>query len=366
MQYKTSDIRTKLNRAVQIREEKLAEMKFAVVSGQERKKEIRVEMQKASAACQERRAAALFFEQQQRKAKSVLKGLVMGHDAGMDSKGKTVVMSGTERRQLLSKYFSELLQFADMRQNMRSLLTDVYLGLLLRMQRAGFYKWKTGRFFHLDAASPRNSARSSARSSIASRSGKRRQRRKTDVDAVSMGGVLLKQCETKRIELQSLLRDTLISTGAVKQKLHLTSLAPDTRDRLTHASKFKEMQEGFDLQKIVEESNMRFLLEGDGCAQENKFERAKQLYDAQIISIRARTILSKGSKRKTVSIVTRNPQLTPKEIKLLAVCHGRLGKVYLSLSKPSRAIIEFDRQLSLGKEISDQVEEAEGVISIFA
>jgi len=184
------------------------------------------------------------------------------------------------------------------------------------------------------------------------------------VDAVSVGGVLLQQCETKRIELQSLLRDTLISTGAVKQKLHLTSLAPDTRERLTHASKFKEMQEGFDLQKIVEESNMRFLLEGDGCAQENKFERAKQLYDAQIISIRARTIVSKGSKRKAVSIVTRNPQLTAKEIKLLAVCHGRLGKVYLSLSKPSRAIIEFDRQLSLGKEISDQVEEAEGDISI--
>jgi hypothetical protein len=337
-------------------------MKFAVVTGEERKKDIRVDMQKASAACQERRAAALFFEQQQRKATRVLKGLVTGKDSGNDLDGKVLVMSGTERRELMSKYFSELLQFTDKRQNMRILLTEVYLGLLQRMQRAGFYKWKTGRFFHLDAStSPRNSARSSARSSIASRSGKkRRQRRKTAVDAVSIGGVLLKQCETKRIELQSLLRDTLINTGAVKQKLHLTSLAPVTRHRLIHASNFKKMQEGFDLQKIVEESNMRFLLEGDGCAQENKFDRAKQLYEAQIISIRARTVVSKDSKRKTVSLVTRNPQLTPMEIKLLAVCHGRLGKVYLSLSKPSRAIIEFDRQLSLGQEISDQVEEAEG------
>lgn len=361
MQYKTSDYRKKLSRAVQLQEQRLAEMKFAVVTGEERKKDIRVEMQKASAACQERRAAALFFEQQQRKATRVFKGLVTGKDSENDLDGKVLVMSGTERRELMSKYFSELLQFTDKRQNMRILLTEVYLGLLQRMQRAGFYKWKTGRFFHLDAsASPRNSARSSARSSIASRSGKRRQRRKTAVDAVSIGGVLLKQCETKRIELQSLLRDTLINTGAVKQKLHLTSLAPVTRHRLIHASNFKEMQEGFDLQKIVEESNMRFLLEGDGCAQENKFDRAKQLYDAQIISIRARTVVSIDSKRKTVSLVTRNPQLTPKEIKLLAVCHGRLGKVFLSLSKPSRAIIEFDRQLSLGQEISDQVEEADG------
>ena len=227
MQYKTSDYRKKLSRAVQLQEQRLAEMKFAVVTGEERKKDIRVETQKASAACQERRAAALFFEQQQRKATRVLKGLVVGKDSGNDLEGKVSVMSGAERRELMSKYFSELLQFTDKRQNMRNLLTEVYLGLLLRMQRAGFYKWKTGRFFHLDAsASPRNSARSSARSSIASRSGKRRQRRKTAVDAVSLGGGLLKQCETKRIELQSLLRDTLINTGAVKQKLHLASFCP--------------------------------------------------------------------------------------------------------------------------------------------
>ena len=343
-----------------------------MVSGEERKKAIKFELERAEAASQERRAAALVFEQTQRKAVRARKGLADSADSPQS--GKTVLISFAERKELLTKYFAELVQFTDKRQDMRSLLTDLFTALLFRMIRAGFHKWKTGRFFHLEII-PKDSARSSSVTAT-SRADRRRlqsqqrRRRKGPPEAISAGGVLLVQCHEKRVELQSLLRDALTSTGSVKQKLHLSSLAADTRSRLIKAAKFKDMAEGMDLQKVVEESNMRFILEGDGCAQENKFERAKQLYEAQIISLRARTAseASKAAKEQRRRrrdgrgqvLITRNPQLTEKEIKLLALCHGRLGKVYLSLTKASRAIVEFDRQLSLGSEIGDQAEEAEG------
>jgi tetratricopeptide (TPR) repeat protein len=64
------------------------------------------------------------------------------------------------------------------------------------------------------------------------------------------------------------------------------------------------------------------------------------------------------------ALVTRNPQLTAKEIKLLALCHGRLGKVFLRLGKAARSIVEFDRQLSLAIEIGDTSEEADAFFGL--
>ena len=51
-------------------------------------------------------------------------------------------------------------------------------------------------------------------------------------------------------------------------------------------------------------------------------------------------------------------------IKLLAICHGRQGKMYLRMEKFNRAIVEFDRQLSLANEIDDKVEIAEAYYGI--
>ena len=72
---------------------------------------------------------------------------------------------------------------------------------------------------------------------------------------------------------------------------------------------------------------------GDGYAQENKFEFAQHMYEAQIMWIRCRPSI---------------------DIKALAICHGRMGKMFLKLDKFNRAIVEFDRQLSLGNEIDDK------------
>ena len=57
------------------------------------------------------------------------------------------------------------------------------------------------------------------------------------------------------------------------------------------------------------------------------------MYEAQIMWIRSRPSI---------------------DIKALAICHGRMGKMFLKLDKFNRAIVEFDRQLSLGNEIDDK------------
>lgn len=83
---------------------------------------------------------------------------------------------------------------------------------------------------------------------------------------------------------------------------------------------------------------MHYLYEGDGYAMESKFPLALQMYETQVLFLRSRPTI---------------------DIKLLALCHGRLGKMFLQMDKHNRAIVEFDRQLSLAKEVDDRAEEAD-------
>eukprot|EP01041_Mallomonas_annulata_P015298 gene15298-32402_t len=84
-------------------------------------------------------------------------------------------------------------------------------------------------------------------------------------------------------------------------------------------------------------------VEADGLAIMNKFDRAYSLYEAQIISLRSEKV---------------------KDVKILSVCHGRLGRLFLREDRFDRAIVEFDRQMSLAKEIDDKAEEAEAFYGI--
>jgi WD40 repeat protein len=93
----------------------------------------------------------------------------------------------------------------------------------------------------------------------------------------------------------------------------------------------------------MQSHGMTFLYEGDGYCNENKFSYALNCYEAQIITIRA---------------------TLPVNVKLLAVCHGRLGKLYLKQEKYDRAIVEYDRQMSLANEIDDKVEAAEAYFGL--
>ena len=103
-----------------------------------------------------------------------------------------------------------------------------------------------------------------------------------------------------------------------------------------------DMEEALDY-VTLNTRGLRFLAEADGFTAANKFDRAYDLYEAQIISLR-----SEG----TV------------DVKMLAVCYGRLGRLFLRKEKFDRAIVEFDRQMSLAKEIDDKVEEADAFFGI--
>jgi len=94
---------------------------------------------------------------------------------------------------------------------------------------------------------------------------------------------------------------------------------------------------------VVIARGMRFLFEADGFLALNKFENAMRLYEAQIISLRS---------------------VTPVDTKMLAICYGRLGKLYYKEEKYDRSISCYDRQLSLANEIQDKPEAAEAYLGI--
>ena len=52
-------------------------------------------------------------------------------------------------------------------------------------------------------------------------------------------------------------------------------------------------------------------------------------------------------------LIRANPTLN---LKLLSLCHGRLGRLFLAMGKFDRGLVDFSRQLSLAKEIDDEPE----------
>lgn len=154
---------------------------------------------------------------------------------------------------------------------------------------------------------------------------------------------MLEQAAEKRIELQLLLREAISNTAAIKQKIDLSALSRDRQKRLVSSQDFKGMEEGIDITDLYHMRGIKMLYEGDGYAKLNKFDQAKHMYEAQIMWIRSRPST---------------------DIKTLAICHGRLGRMFLKLGKQNRAIVEFDRQLSLAREISDKPEEADAFFGL--
>jgi tetratricopeptide (TPR) repeat protein len=156
---------------------------------------------------------------------------------------------------------------------------------------------------------------------------------------------MLEQAAEKRAELQLLFREAISETAVIQQKIGMAGLSRDRQQRLVASRDFKGMEEGIDHNDLYHLRGLKMLYEGDGYARLNKFDLAKQMYEAQILWIRSR------------------PKL---DIKTLAICHGRLGKMFLNLGKKNRAIVEFDRQLSLAKEIEDKPEEADAYYGLGA
>jgi tetratricopeptide (TPR) repeat protein len=304
MQYKTEDYARRIEKAHSTCMEEIATMKYQVITGENRRAQAKVELEAAELARQERTARFHEFEQEYQRKRKVLNRL-----AG------TEVDSGV----LYARYFKLLREHMGERKAQRRKIADTFMAVIARYLKSAFEKWRYGEF-----------------------------RATSSHDTVlftSKGGVMLAQAAEKRAELQNLLREAISGTAAIKQKIDMAGLSRSRQQRLAGSQDFKGMEEGIDHADLYHVRGLKMLYEGDGYAKMNKFNLARDMYEAQVMWIRSR------------------PQT---DIKLLAICHGRLGKMFLNLGKQNRAIVEFDRQLSLAKEVSDKPEQADAYFGLGA
>eukprot|EP01038_Epipyxis_sp_PR26KG_P007587 gene7587-10336_t len=294
MQYKVDDYKRRIELAYEECIKEVAGLKFKIISGENRRQNLKFDLEKAETMRKDRMAKFQEFDKNYQKNLAALNKLNMSDEA----------------ERLLSFYFDRLKKYTAYRQGDRKRIIDLFMKVIYRYKKSAFTKWQAG---HFDFSS------------------------KDTHNFSSVGSVLLQQSVEQRVQLQGLLREAISSTASIKQSLTLVNLSKATKKKLMESQDFKGMEEGIDHRNLYYQG-MHFLYEGDGYAMENKFDHAKDLYETQILWIRSR------------------PKV---DIKMLAICHGRLGKMFLRLDKKNRAIVEFDRQLSLAKEINDRAEEAE-------
>ena len=227
---------------------------------------------------------------------------------------------------------------------------DVYFeSFRLRYLKAAYVKWSKGEYAHAVDKGERKEVMS------------------------SVGDVMLRSAQYKREELQADLRMVLAASSTMKLKVKLVELTQENRRALVSSEQYSNMEEGMELQgplkdtaysrtqevvnkayEILSPSTtarnsrdhanvLRYLFEGDGYTDSNKFEAAKLAYENQIMLLRSCPLMN---------------------LKLLSICHGRLGRMFLAQNRFDRAIVDFDRQLSLAKEINDEPEIAEANLGI--
>ena len=197
-------------------------------------------------------------------------------------------------------------------------------------------------------------------------------------DAVDdgVGTHLLEISENKRLELQLEVRHMLTTTSTIQQKLKLAKLSEANRSLLTSSSTYALQEESYNIYNMVHYQGMSYLLEADLCTQEGHYERARDLYEMQIIVLTSSSTsalssmgpsmrpTSKGSRRHSTASNNANtnatshrmstltsassfttpqpplptraqsqsqsqPQQPTVNLKLLALCYGRLGRMLM-------------------------------------
>jgi hypothetical protein len=108
---------------------------------------------------------------------------------------------------------------------------------------------------------------------------------------------LLGSIENQREKLQTDLRSVLAVSSTLKQKLKLVELSRENRimkienENYVHTEEGMEFQNKFENEKICVSGSrvgniMKFLYEGDGYTEANRFEAARKAYDNQIVLLR--------------------------------------------------------------------------------
>ena len=212
-------------------------------------------------------------------------------------------------------YFRQMKENMEKQKNSKATVGSLFEKVRLNALRQSFIKWSTGEH----------------------------EKNSNDKDAFDgVGSILLQKAKETRLEIQGLARAAMAEIPVMKTQVDMVHLATDQRKRLVNSTMYKGMEEGMDHVRL-EKEGLHFVYEADALALTNKFEPAKNLYETQIWKLRSEF---------------------PVNIKLLAVCYGRLGKLWLRAERYDRAIVEFDRQLSLANEIDDKVEAADAYYGI--
>lgn len=278
----------------------IAHAKHEVITGEKRKKEIIQLLKDLKNEKQERTAKMSHFLTEYEKQQRIMTNLV----------------SGSSRYALLRGHFDKLKQHRQHQKGVKENIKNAFITCSKRFLKSAFEKWLTGKFTHeLDGSDPSG----------------------------GVGSVLLNNARKLREEIQSTLRQELAQTNQIKKQLSLASLSNTQHKKLITSDLHTTMEEGMNSLHMVIDGGMKFLFEGDGYTVANQFPQAESCYDAQIIYLRSRK---------------------PLNIKYLAMCHGRLGKLFLRQERYDRAIVEYDRQMSLGNEINDKIEIAESYFGL--
>lgn len=300
MQYQIDDVLKKIDHAFAVCTDEIASAKFEVISGENRKQRVKEQILKNEELLKERTARMLEYKQTHDKLQNSMNKMAINADQSLATQKHAWYL---------------WIDYLNARRNVRNRVTKLFMNLIFGLKRSAFDKWRLGNF---------------------SKDSK-------DADNfVSAGSVQLQKVLEKRLILQQELREAIALTASVDQGVKLASMSHDDRVKLLRSQYFKKQEEGLNHVKM-ESEGLHFLYEADGYATKGNFQLAASMYEAQVMYLRSQ------------------PKLN---IKFLAITHGRMGKMYLKSGRFDRAIVDFDRQLSLAREIDDAADEAEAYLGM--
>lgn len=351
MQYKTQDYIDKLNSAFEIIITEIANIKYQIIENENRRLQITQDLVKNEDDKKERLAKYNEFESHYAKTMKIMHRLNLGRRnsfSGKDMGGGIVGGEQVENERILKLYFRKIYENKLHMKQLKQRIVIMFTNWLLRYKRNAFNRMKYGKFHINDEDS-----------SLFNQSDKAEQEEELR-QICSVGGVLLKKAMDKRMELQDELREVMSETSTIKQQLTLQKLSQRNVRKLKGNELFLTMEEGLNHHNLFHYQGVHILYEANAMAEENKFELAARLYEAQIISIRSKAARAyEQLPRQLKSKMFRGNILAGQDIKVLSICHGKLGQMFVKMGEIPRGIVEFDRQLSLAREINDKSEEAD-------
>lgn len=281
---------------------------------------------------------------------------------------------GLSNESLKRSHYDLWKDFVQRRKYIRDMMTKVFHFHHHVYTYQAFFKWMHGIYPH-EHADPSTAVTSSVK-----------QRKESVFECRDgLGTHLLQLSETHRKELQSQIRDIITTTSVVNHDLKRSKLSYDIRTKLSssdNSNYYQLQEESFNVMKMINIGGMKYLYQGDAYTQQGMYERARDLYESQIIYLSsqqygiaegadtvsgsrlsrlglngnttgASSAASKSGKsddiktKKAAASKIQNQNIL--RLKYLAMCYGRLGRMFMLQGRFDCAIVEFDRQLAISR-----------------